>query len=511
MSFANGVSGGGGRLAPIVLGLALGLALAVPVALAQGSDPASRPYPHGEWQGDCALCHDEAKWNPARPTKEFDHGKYFALQGAHRTAACRACHKTLEFTKARSDCVGCHQDVHRGEFGQDCGRCHTPRSFIDRASMARLHHTTRFPLTGSHAAADCDQCHLERAQGQLRYVGLPSDCASCHDNPTFKTATQRPQSHVEANYSRDCSQCHNTVSFAGGTINHAATGFPLTGAHATLECVRCHGTPFNPNLSPDCYSCHAQDYQGTTDPNHVQSGFPHDCAICHTTTSWAGATFNHSTTSFPLTGAHVGLACSACHADGVYQGKSTACYSCHQADYNGTTDPNHVQANFPQDCALCHTTASWAGATFNHANTSFPLTGAHVGQPCSACHADGVYNGKSTACYSCHKPAYDGTTDPKHSTAGLSTDCTLCHNTTTFAGAKYIQHDSLYFPIYSGNHNGRWTNCSDCHTNSSNYSVFSCFRCHSQAETDPRHTNVSGYRYDSAACYSCHPRGSAGN
>jgi hypothetical protein len=433
LRFATRVAARGRGLALLV---ALGLSLSARLALAQGEDPAGRPYPHGEWQGDCTLCHDETKWTPARPTKEFDHGKHFALRGAHGAAACRACHTSLDFTKARADCVGCHQDVHRGELGQDCVRCHTPRSFIDRAAMARLHHATRFPLTGAHAASDCDQCHLERAQGQLRYVGLPSECESCHDNPAFKTATQRPESHDQAGYPQDCGQCHNTVSFDSSSINHAATGFPLTGAHASLECARCHGDPFQPTLPRDCYSCHAEDYQGTTDPSHVALGFPHDCAACHTTTTWEGARFDHSGTSFPLTGAHASLDCAACHADGVYQGKPTACYSCHRADYEGTRDPNH-------------------------------------------------------------------------DAAGFSTDCALCHTTTSFDGARYVQHDGPYFPIYSGTHNGRWSSCADCHTNSSNYSVFSCFRCHSQSETDPRHDEVSDYRYDSAACYSCHPRGIA--
>ncbi len=434
MIFASGVTHGGRRVGPHAPTLALGLLLTAPAAFAQAGGPASRPYPHGEWQGDCSLCHDETQWTPARPTKAFDHAKYFALQGAHRTAACRACHATLDFGKARRDCVGCHQDAHRGEFGQDCARCHTPRSFIDRAAMARLHHTTRFPLTGAHAAADCDQCHLERAQGQLKYVGLSTECVSCHLREYQGTTDPN---HQALAFPTDCSQCHNTVDFKAGRINHALTGFPLTGAHATLDCARCHGTPFNPSLSKDCYSCHAQDYQGTTDPNHVQAGFPQDCAVCHTTSSWAGATFNHSSTAFPLTGAHVGLSCNACHGDGIYQGKSTACYSCHKADY-------------------------------------------------------------------------DGTVDPQHAAAGFSTDCAQCHNTTSFAGAQYTAHDSLYFPIYSGSHLGRWTHCSDCHTNSSNYGTFSCLSCHSQADTNAQHTGVSGYVYDSAACYSCHPRGTVG-
>jgi hypothetical protein len=37
--------------------------------------------------------------------------------------------------------------------------------------------------------------------------------------------------------------------------------------------------------------------------------------------------------------------------------------------------------------------------------------------------------------------------------------------------------------------------------------VFTCFTCHDRAGTDSRHSGVAGYRYDSQACYTCHPQG----
>jgi hypothetical protein len=60
------------------------------------------------------------------------------------------------------------------------------------------------------------------------------------------------------------------------------------------------------------------------------------------------------------------------------------------------------------------------------------------------------------------------------------------------------------------NHANGGTNrpCTDCHTNSNDYSVFSCTNCHLQAQTDPRHSGVRGYVYNSINCYQCHPRGS---
>ncbi len=358
-----------GRSGPglFVLGALLTAALAWPLADSRADDPRDRPYPHGEYQEDCNLCHRDEQWLPAEPTKEFVHSKRFPLQGAHRTVRCGACHVSLEFKRARKDCVSCHQDVHRGEMGTDCGRCHSPRSFIDRSEALRLHRTLRFPLSGAHAAADCEACHRSRSLGRMMYVNLPVDCAGCHDSTAYPAAPQKPVSEP---------------------VNHDAAGFP-------------------------------------------------------------------------------------------------------------------------SDCARCHNTVSFAGAAFDHSVTAFPLTGAHVGLPCSSCHADGVYAGRSTACYSCHQAAYESVTDPNHRVAGFSTECELCHVTTGFAGARFTQHDGLYFPIYAGRHAERWAHCSDCHTNSGSYAVFYCLSCHPQQETDSRHTTVVSYEYVSNACYVCHPTGSA--
>jgi hypothetical protein len=47
----------------------------------------------------------------------------------------------------------------------------------------------------------------------------------------------------------------------------------------------------------------------------------------------------------------------------------------------------------------------------------------------------------------------------------------------------------------------------ECHTDPNNYKVFTCTTCHARATTDAKHAGRAGYRYDSAACYSCHPTG----
>jgi hypothetical protein len=68
----------------------------------------------------------------------------------------------------------------------------------------------------------------------------------------------------------------------------------------------------------------------------------------------------------------------------------------------------------------------------------------------------------------------------------------------------------MYFPIYSGDHEGEWNSCLECHTDPNNYSVFTCITCHTQADTDDEHPldEVPDYIYESNACLQCHPDGS---
>jgi hypothetical protein len=407
------------------------LALSAPPAAAQRGD-----NPHGPTIGACSTCHRPDGWKPVAISKDFRHAPgVFPLEGAHQTAPCTACHRTLDFAHTSTACASCHTDVHHGEFGTQCSRCHTTRSFVDPAAMRRMHDLTRFPLHGAHAIAACEDCHLPSAPGQSQYANRPTTC----------------------------------------------------------------------------YGCHATDYQNAKDPDHVGGAFPQVCTECHGESSWHGANFDHNLTGFPLTGVHLTTACTACHGDGVYKGKSKLCVSCHQTEYNNTTNPPHAASGFPTTCETCHGTTNWTSATFDHNTTAFPLTGAHTSLDCNACHGDGVYKGKPTTCVSCHLADYNGTNNPAHAAAGFPQTCDQCHTTSTWAGATF-DHDASFFPIYSGTHQGRWSQCSDCHTSSSSYAVFSCMTggCHGKSSTDSNHSGVSGYVYDAAHCYSCHPTGRAG-
>jgi hypothetical protein len=289
----------------------------------------------------------------------------------------------------------------------------------------------------------------------------------------------------------------------GATNIEHDTFFPLLGAHAVLDCQQCHSEGFE-GTPTDCFACHQEDYAATTDPDHEASGFSTECEDCHGESTWEGAVIDHDA-FFPLTGAHAPLDCQECHAGG-FVGTPSDCYACHREDYEGTDDPDHVAAGFPTECEACHDTSDWEGATFDHA-TFFPLTGAHRTLDCESCHAEG-FPGTPTECVGCHLGDYNQTDDPDHQAAGFPTSCEDCHNTSDWEDAEF-DHDQLFFPIFSGEHEGEWDSCQDCHVAPSDFGVFECIFCHAhpQGEMAEEHEDVSGYQYESMACYACHPDG----
>jgi len=459
----------------------------------------------GQFGARCDDCHSVKGWRVSLKSVR-EHYNRFPLLGAHATLVCDDCHKgigTSQFIALPTECVACHTQNFAqatlpnhvaAKFPTTCQVCHNMDSWFgvnfDHAKF------TGFALTGMHATLECSACH------GTNFQSAGDTCVSCHLKDY--NGTNNPN-HAQASLPQQCALCHNTSSWTQATFDHNTfTTFQLTGAHVTVACQLCHingrfkGTPRN------CGSCHLKDYQKTTDPNHAAAGFPTDCSICHTTVSWSGAQFDHSKTPFPLTGAHVTVACELCHINNNFTNLSTACVSCHLKDYNGTTNPNHLQAGFPQRCDVCHTTTAWMPANFDHSKTPFPLTGAHLTTPCNSCHVNGQFVGTPTDCYSCHKSQYQSTTDPNHVAAGFPTTCQTCHTTTSWQGATF---NHTWWPT---NHGGAGGVCSTCHTNPGNYAVFVCTNCHTKAQTDSHHSDVGGYVYNSINCYQCHKNGGGG-
>ncbi len=185
----------------------------------------------------------------------------------------------------------------------------------------------------------------------------------------------------------------------------------------------------------------------------------------------------------------------------------TDCIACHADAFVG----QHGGSNTPETCLQCHTGPAWAGGDLDHPAVAngFELLGAHALISCAGCHeADGApkYPGVGDSqCIECHESDYDG----QHAGSGYPTACLTCHTRISWSGANF-DHDAQFFPISVGKHQGKWNGCGTCHTDSSDYSNFTCFACHQhdQGRMDDKHSDVSGYSYDSARCYACHPDGS---
>lgn len=457
--------------------------------------------PHGdELKIDCAKCHTSESWLINHKTIQFDHNTTsFELKGTHAQTECRLCHKTLIFNEAPTDCASCHNDVHSMSVGNDCERCHSTETWLVD-NIPELHEQNGFPLVGSHGNLSCVECHL--SETNLRFDRIGNECVSCHMKDY--STTQNPN-HQTAGFSVNCQECHTPFGMGWDSdINHDF--FPLTLGHDIQDCKECHTTTSFSDVSPECVSCHQNNYNQTNDPNHVAAGFPIDCASCHTTNpGWKPATFDHN--QFPLTLGHSDLNCTQCHTTGNYSETSSECVNCHLNDYNNTTDPNHIASQFPTDCAACHTTnPGWEPATFNH--DQFPLTLGHSGLNCTQCHTTSNYSETSAECVSCHLNDYNNTNDPNHTGAQFPTNCVVCHTTNPGWKPATFDHDGQYFPIYSGKHKDQWNSCTDCHANSSNYADFTCLTCHTNPQTDNDHSEVTNYVYASSACLQCHPQGS---
>ncbi|MGE0020631.1 MAG: hypothetical protein AB7S72_13250 [Draconibacterium sp.] len=447
----------------------------------------------------CETCHKPTGWIPS----PFNHTATtgFALTGGHSGKQCAECH-IGNTTSATSDCISCHQANYNEapehvsqKYPTNCLECHNTNTWEETTFN---HNNTAFPLVGAHIATECAACHTSG------YAGTPMQCNACHT--TNYNEAQNPN-HTTAGISTQCETCHTPTGWIPSQFDHTATsGFALTGGHSGKQCAECH-TGNTTSASSECISCHQANYNEA--PNHVSQKFPTNCLQCHNTNNWEENTFNHNNTAFPLTGAHIATECAACHTSG-YAGTPTLCSSCHQTAFNNTTNPNHSSLGLSTNCNDCHTTnQGWEPALFPNHQDYYALQGAHsaISTNCTLCHA-GNYTSTPNTCFGCHAADYNATTDPAHSTAQFPTDCQSCHTETAWEPSTF-NHDSQYFPIYSGEHRGEWSKCADCHTQPTNYSVFSCINCHEHNKTDmdDEHRGENGYVYNSINCYACHPKG----
>ena len=449
----------------------------------------------------CETCHRPTAW----ATVIWNHGAQtgFALNGAHATQPCEACHRNQVFNAATALCASCHQkDYDRSTspnhvaagFPTTCESCH--KASDPSWKLATFNHAAVYPLLGIHATQPCSACHANNV-----YKATPTDCYACHQNAYHQAANPN---HVAAGFGTTCQSCHkpSDPTWQLGTFNHAAV-YPLLGVHTAQPCSSCHVNSVFKGTPTDCYACHQNAYHRAAKPNHVAAGFGTACQSCHKPSdpTWQLGTFNH-TPVFPLLGIHAAQPCAACHINNVFAGTPTDCYSCHKTQYQSAANPNHVAAGFPTTCQNCHkaSDATWQLGTFDHTPV-FPLLGVHATQPCAACHINNVFAGTPTDCYSCHKTQYQSAANPNHVAAGFPTACQTCHRASDATWQQGTFDHTALFPLV-GVHATQ--PCAACHVNN----VFpgtptDCYSCHKtryQQTTNPNHV-AAGFP---TACQNCH-------
>ena len=453
---------------------------------------------------DCAMCHTtDPGWAPA----SFPiHNNYYALNGAHAQIAndCATCHPGGNYNNTPNTCAGCHTPDYNAttnpnhaisQFPMDCATCHSETVW----APTTFNHNTVYPLTGAHAqiASDCAACH------HGNYTNTPNTCASCH-TPDFNGSTN--PNHAALNIPTDCAMCHTTApGWEPATFPIHNNYYALNGAHAQIanQCALCHpGGNYN-NTPNTCAGCHTPDYNGTSNPNHTALQFSTDCTTCHSETAWAPATFDHDAQYFPIySGKHKDQwnACADCHANPSNYAEIT-CTSCHTNPQ--TNDQHNGIGGYTYNssaCLACHPTGDAANG-FDHNNTNFPLTGAHLTTDCIQCHANG-YAGTPTQCVACHTPDFNQSLNPNHVVLNIPADCAMCHTTAPgWAPATFPIHNNYY--ALNGAHALIANQCATCHNGNYKNTPNTCFGCHApdyNSANSPKHASA-GFP---TTCEDCH-------
>ncbi len=410
---------------------------------------------------------------------------------------CTKCHELGEGPSA-DKCLACHTTVrarikagaglhHRYVTveGKACFECHSDHAGREfklvtwPGGIKKFDHTsTGFTLEGKHATLQCRDCHQPgnikeplRAEDQSidltrTYFGLRRDCLSCHVD------------QHRAQLGDNCLKCHTQDKWKPATgFDHNRTAFVLTGKHRRVDCAKCHKSQADPNTTDPkkavyvtytglahkvCTNCHRDKHEGK---------FGADCTQCHQTSGWKQLTmvkgdFNHDKTAFPLRGRHTAVACDKCHRSGTVLGpmKHDRCVDCHSDIHRG----QFASRADGGKCEACHTVDGFLPALYtiaDHQKTKFQLAGAHLAQPCIACHKTAtdskgeyrVFTVEDFTCTGCHTDIHRG----QFAVGEPVRQCTDCHNIDDWHKLKF-NHDSDTEYKLVGAH--KRVKCDGCHT-----------------------------------------------
>jgi hypothetical protein len=422
---------------------------------------------------ECKTCHDEHKghdimgWSSIGGEKNFDHATTgWPLNGAHKTTACKDCHKTLDNHGLRkylgqdTQCGACHAKDQPHKFERKamlaCDRCHAESVWkpAKPEALRKFDHDDRvdalMPLFGAHRGVACAKCHPKSVFKLL--VPKPDNCGNsgCH-----KSAHE---GHLYN--SKPCEWCHSpTFPFKQASFDHTErTKFDLRATHRKIQCYDCHtkslGERKPTGACADCHEAKDDHHKG----RWKAFGDPPPCQICHPSggPTFTPSAFDHGArTKFKLEYKHAEATCRQCHrgkgpADFErFEFPNAQCMSCHQHEkvHADARHPNGKWKN--KDCLVCHLHSGDRRIRTGRDNEivqavhgfdgSFPLVKRHAKDkdgkkvPCAKCHTGRDAKGETSfsdlepncnAAKQCHGDSlHQGT---------LGASCTLCHSPGTW-------------------------------------------------------------------------------
>ena len=471
----------------------------------------------GRLGADCARCHSTANWKRASLDEgSFDHAQTrFPLTGAHRQVVCAKCHTAGSDGQPRyagisfATCAGCHADPHKGEFKQDCNSCHSTTTWKGSPFQAKFDHSrTSYPLLGKHLEVACMSCHNG---GDFKSPVAHAACMDCH-----RTDPHGGQFAHRADGGR-CEACHTLMGWRPSTftaLEHAHTGFALVRPHERLECAKCHipagaQTRFKIPYAL-CTACHEDAHEG----QFAAAPWLNKCEKCHNGATFKSANFTlaqHQAGSFPLTGAHLAVACDQCHkplkASNVarFHFVALTCATCHEDVHRGQFAGRmraRTSTGRAAGCEACHSTRDWRDLSrFAHDTTRFALLGTHRAVACSECHRPPNlertmlhvrFDEATIECGGCHE-------NPHAEQFGANAKrCETCHNTEKWRPSLF-DHEKTSLSLKGGHQN---VACSACHVNRrvvNGVAVLfykptptQCADCHASGTPKPRTAAASG-------------------
>lgn len=429
--------------------------------------------------------------------------KCHALGQGPSVEKCLDCHKEIAVqmdrkrgyhfrtvSVAKQSCFECHND----HAGRDFDLVHWPKGI-----NGFDHEETGYALQGAHGDVKCRKCHVrEHVAEDIRtqqseidldrtFLGLSQTCLACHAD------------EHRGQLAADCVTCHDFHAWKPAPLfDHKHTKYPLTGKHRQVQCSKCHPVlrdaaatrkedktyvKYADIASQTCGSCHKDVHQGKLGT---------DCAKCHQTTGWlqiASSSFDHNVTRFPLRGLHAKVPCEKCHGEGTRMNQIAfaRCSDCHKDPHSG----QFARRTDGGVCEACHNEDGFVPASFtlvDHEKTRYPLTGAHLAQPCIACHTEIADSGGGArryvfadlTCEGCHSDIHLA----QFQKYGTPKNCEDCHRITLWADLDFDHNRDATYALVGAHQSVR---CQGCHQT-----------------FNQRGTQVVRYRPLGHACATCH-------